>query len=368
VNTAAPIASSHRPGSDGSGADRGTPRSREGVVGRAARLIAGAIPTRSRADTVGWFVAWFCLVAIGLQIVATVIDNISHDLWPAYDTYAYWLAARHVVNGQTLYEPALIWTMGAFKYPPVFAQVVFPLAFLPELPVDWAWRIVGLLCLRYMCDSWKLTVLAILQWPVFAELNFGNVTLALGAVALWSFRDSRAIYLLPWFAGMKFGPALLLPYFWFTRPQTRGPIIAGCAVFALACLASFAVAPGLWWDYLGTFGWESSSQMQAMFVYAIVPNHGGLDFAVRLGIAAVAILIAIRWRLDWLAFIAATATMPIFSLTRLAVLVALWPLWLRGVVDRWRRSDGPLQRWLTAPLVHLDMLPALPDGREAGAG
>jgi len=82
----------------------------------------------------------------------------------------------------------------------------------------------------------------------------------------------------------------------------------GCAVFAAACLASFAVAPGLWWDYVGTFGWEASSQMQAFYVYAIVPNHGGTDFAIRFGIALVALIVAIRWRLDWLAFIAATCT------------------------------------------------------------
>jgi hypothetical protein len=99
--------------------------------------------------------------------------------------------------------------------------------------------------------------------------------------------------------------------------------------------------------------------MQELFVYAIVPNHGGADFAIRFAIAAAATAVAIRWRLDWLAFIAATATMPIFSLTRLAVLVALWPLCLRGVVDRWRQSNGPWQRWLTAPLIHLDMLAPL---------
>jgi hypothetical protein len=57
--------------------------------------------------------------------------------------------------------------------------------------------------------------------------------------------------------------------------------------------------------------------------------------------------------------------MPIFSLTRLAVLVALWPLCLRGVVERWRRTDGPWQRWLTAPLVHLHMLAPRPEA--AGA-
>jgi hypothetical protein len=164
---------------------------------------------------------------------------------------------------------------------------------------------------------------------------------------------------------MKFGPALLIPYLWFTRPETRRPIVISCAVFAAACAISLAVAPGTWFDYLGTFGWETASQMTAMFVYALVPDNGGLDFALRFAIAFALMLVAIRWKLDWLAFIAATATMPIFSLTRLAVLVALWPLWLRGVVDRWRQTDTPLQRWLTAPLIHLDMLPALPAGPAA---
>jgi hypothetical protein len=368
LDTATPIASSRLPAPDGADADRNDPElHRVGLLSRTAALIRRIVPTRSRADTVGWLMAWFLLVTIGVQVAAVVLDNMRHDLWPAYDTYAYWLAARHLLNGEPLYGPALIWTAGAYKYPPVFAQLMLPIGLLPQAPVDWTWRIFSVMCLRYMCGSWKLAVLAALQWPVMAELGFGNVTLALGAVALWSFRDKRAVYLLPWFAGLKFGPVLLLPYLWATRPETRRPTAIGCAVFAAACLASFAVAPSLWRDYVGTFGWEAASQMQASYVYAIVPNHGGTDLAIRFAIGAVAMVAAIRWRLDWLAFVAATATMPIFSLTRLAVLVALWPLWLRGVVDRWRQSDGPWQRWLTAPLVHLDMLPPLSaDGRGAG--
>ena len=361
MNTAAPIARQRRPDPDGSDNDPRRAQSRLVInVSRAAGVVRRAIPTQSRADTVGWLIAWFVLIAVAVQVAAIVIDNIGYRLWPAYDTYAYWLAARHVLNGEPLYGPALIWTMGAYKYPPVFAQLVAPIGLVPQALIDWPWRIGGVLCVRYMCGSWKLALLATLQWPVMAELAFGNVTLQLGAVALWSLRDRRAAYLLPWFAGMKFGPALLLPYLWATRPETRRPIVLGCAAFGGACLASFAFAPGLWSDYIGTFGWETSSQMQANFVYAIVPDHGGLDLAIRLAIGAVAILVAIRWRLDWLAFIAATATMPIFSLTRLAVLMALWPLCLRGVVDSWRTADGLWQRWLTAPLVHLNMLPPLP--------
>lgn len=321
----------------------------------------GVARARSRSDTFGLIVAWFLLLAIGVQVAAVVLDNLRTNWWSAYDTNAYWLAARHLIDKSPLYAPAEIYTAGAYKYPPLFAQLFIPAGFLPEVIVDWVWRFSGVLCLRYLSGSWKLALLASLQWPVFAELSYGNVTLQLGAVALWCFRDKRAMFLIPWFAGMKFGPALLIPYLWFTRPEWRRTIVISCGVFAAACAASFAAAPGLWFDYLGTFGWEVASQMKAMLVVALVPDRGGLDFVLRFAIAAALMVVAIRWKLDWLAFIAATATMPIFSLTRLAVLVALWPLWLRGVVDRWRRTDTPLQRWVTAPLIHLDMLPRMPE-------
>ena len=129
------------------------------------------VPTRSKADTVGFLVAWFVLIAIAVQVAALVIDNLSYNWWPAYDTNAYWLASRHLLDGDQLYEPAQIWTAGAFKYPPIYAQLVLPIGLVPETIVDWVWRIVGVLCLRYLAGSWKLAVLASLQWPVFAELG-----------------------------------------------------------------------------------------------------------------------------------------------------------------------------------------------------
>lgn len=360
MNSAAPIARPGRPTPEASYGRDQRPGD-GGRIGRAKALVRRSIPTQSQADTLGWLIAWFVVVAIAVQVAWIAIVNIEANWWPAYDTNAYWLAAKHILNGDPLYAPALITTGGAYKYPPLFAQLIVPIGMIPELPVDWAWRIAGVMCLRYMCGSWKLAVVASLQWPVLIELDFGNVTLQLGAVALWSLRDRRAIYLLPWFAGMKFGPALLLPYLWFTRPDWRRTILVACGIFAGACVASFTVAPGLWVDYIGTFGWETSSRMSANFVYALVPNHGGTDFVLRFAIAAVLTAVAIRWRLDWLAFVAAVATMPIFSLTRLAVLVALWPLGLAAVVDRWRRADGPWRRRLTSPLVHLDMLAPVPE-------
>jgi hypothetical protein len=329
------------------------------VGGSFADRLARLRPT-SPADWFGWAVAWFLIVVLGAQVAYAFWDNTRIDWWPAYDTNAYWLAARHLLDGSPLYQQSLIWSSGIYKYPPVLAQLVIPIALVPEPVIDWALRILGILCVRYLAGSWRFAIVAMLQWPIFAELSYGNITLQLGAVLLACFGRGRAatagMLLLPWFAAMKVGPGLLIPWLWFVRPETRRTLAIGVGIFAAACLVSLAIAPGLWFDYLGTFAWEASSEMRAMWVFAIVPAHGGLDFAARLLIALVLLLVAIRWRLGWLAFAVAAATMPIFSLTRLAILVGLWPLWLRGVVERWRAGGSATAAWVTAPLVHLHMV------------
>ena len=332
-----------------------TSRSFAAVVLEPARRIWRARPGSAYAMAWHVFVVSF-FVVIGAQVAATVLNELNANWWPAYDTHAYWLAARHLLDGSPLYAPATISDYGAYKYPPIFAQMAAPIALLPEWLVNWVWRIGGVACLRYLCGSWRLTLVASLQWPVFAELSYGNVTLQLGAVALLCFRDARAAYLLPWFAALKGGPGLLIPYLWLTRPQARRPLIIGCLVFVAACALSVAVAPGLWSDYVATFGWEAESLMKGSYILAVVPDHGGLDFVIRLAVAVVAMGAAIRWRKDWLAFIAATATMPILAITRLAVLVGLWPLWLREHAESWCRGTGRRRAWVSELLTRLGLI------------
>jgi hypothetical protein len=328
------------------------PRTRRETVGR------GRAPGRPALYSALWYVfAYGLLLVIGAQTAAYTQERLLDGWWPAYDTNAYWLAARHVLSGEPLYQQSTIWAGGIYKYPPVFAQLIVPLGFFPELAVDWAWRLSGLLCLRYLCGSWRLTLVAALQWPVWAEIDLGNVTLQLGAGLMFALRDRRGAYLLPWLAALKAGPGLLILYLYATRPDYRRPLILGCAFFAAVCAASFALAPGLWFDYAGTFGWEAASEMRATYVLAFTPDSGGLDFTIRLALALVVLLAAIRWRLDWLAFVVAAATMPIFSLTRLAVLVGLWPLWLREPIDRWRRGRGRPQAAASEFLERLGLVP-----------
>jgi hypothetical protein len=316
------------------------------------------LPGRATYETLWQVFAISLLLVVGVQVVAGVISGTLSGWWPAVDTNAYWLAARHILDGQPLYQESTIQAGGIYKYPPVFAQLILPIAFVPEVLAAWVWRLGGVMCVRYLCGSWRLALLAALQWPIWLELQFGNVTLQLAAVCLFTLRDRRGAYLLPWLAALKGGPGLMIPYLWLTRPDYRRPLAVGCALFAGACVASIGASPGLWVDYVGTFGWEAASEMNAWFVYAIVPNHGGLDFALRGAIAVAAVLLAVRWRADWLAFVVAVATMPILSLTRLGVLVGLWPLWLRAKAEAWRRRGGRASAAASEGLVRLGMLPS----------
>ena len=264
------------------------------------------------------------LVLGGALILAAAATLVGHDGGLAYDTRAYWQAARHVLDGSALYTPASVSELGAFKYPPVFAQMFVPAAPLPELVVAWAWRISGILCLRYMVGSWKAAVVACAFLPVLIELSLGNVTLQIGAMLVFALRDRRGAYLLPWAAALKFGPVLLVPYLWFRMPESRRPLLIGTAVFGAACLASYLVAPGAWTGYIDTFGWENGSVMSGSGVIALIPSWGGLDFVIRFALAAAVALYAVYARKDWLAYAAASITCPILAFSRFAPWVALW--------------------------------------------
>ena len=285
------------------------------------------------------------LVLGGALAVAAVALAVGHDGGLAYDTRAYWLAARHVLDGTPLYSQASVSDLGAYKYPPIFAQLLVPAALLPELLVAWLWRISGVLCLRYIVGSWRAAIVACAFIPVLTELSLGNVTLQLAACLVFAMRDKRGAYLLPWAVALKFGPALLVPFLWFRKPETRWPLVAGTAVFAAGCVASFVIAPRAWSDYVATFGWENGSLMSGSGVIALVPSWGGFDFVLRFAIAGVVALYAVYSRRGWLAYAAAAVTCPVLAFGRLAPLVGLWRFrsvgWPGTRRPAVRRADTP---------------------------
>jgi len=264
------------------------------------------------------------MVLGGALAIASTFVLIRGDGGLAYDTHAYWLAGRHVLDGTPLYVRADYSSLGIYTYPPIFAQLFVPAALLPELLVTWIWRISGVLCLRYLVGSWKATIVSCAFIPVLIELSLGNVTLPIAAALVYALRDRRGAYLLPWIAALKFGPALLVPFLWFRKPEARWPLVIATGAFAAACLVSYAIAPGSWSGYFEMLGWQNGAQLEGAGVIHIVPGSGGLDFVVRFGLATAAILFATCTRRAWLAYAAASITCPVLAFGRLAPLVGLW--------------------------------------------
>jgi hypothetical protein len=264
------------------------------------------------------------LVVGGTLAVAMLAVLIRGDGGLAYDTRAYWLAAQHVLDGSPLYVKAEYSSLGAYTYPPIFAQLFAPAAPLPELLVAWVWRISSVLCLRYIVGSWKATVVACAFIPVLTELSLNNVTLQLAACLVFAMRDRRGAYLLPWAAALKFGPALIVPYLWFRKPETRRPLVIGTLVFLAVCLVSFVLSPGAWAAYVDMLRFQNGADLAGSQVIHLIPAGGGLDFIVRFGLAAVVALFAAYWNRGWLAYAAASITCPVMALSRFAPLVGLW--------------------------------------------
>ena len=122
-----------------------------------ARLSAG-VPAGVRdyfADPARRRLILFALSAAGYgfglaSLVVLVSDPLTHG-GLGYDSYAYWLAGQNVLHGQPLYSSVAVDALGAYKYPPIFAQLIAPLTLIPALAFSWLWRIACFLCVRWAC-------------------------------------------------------------------------------------------------------------------------------------------------------------------------------------------------------------------------
>ena len=288
------------------------------------------------------------LEATGWALAAIGAASFLHALWQsflgdggaAYDLHAYLHAGRHLLEGVPLYGPMEINDPGAFRYPPLFALLAVPLALLPEEPVTWAYRAVGLRLVRYLVGSWRATGVALLFPQLQIELIALNVTLPLAAAARMSLRGPAprvGTALLPFTATLKVGSALLVPYLWVTRRHRRGAVVAGIGAVGAAAAVHALLDPGSWRDYVASLGQQAGSANDAPYVgdqlLFLVPSTLG-DFLLRLALAVALTGLALWRRWDWLAFVAAAIAVPTLWVARLAPLVAV----PRLVLEDWRLS------------------------------
>lgn len=294
---------------------------------------------RSALGLLGWALAlagfaWFGSVlwtAIGL------------DGGRAYDAHSYWLAGRHVLDGQPLYAPVQIGDPGAYRYLPTFAYTAVPFALLPEMAFAWAYRIACLLCLRYLVGSWRVVGWTLLLSPVWIELLALNVTFPVAAASRWALRGGGVSWL-PAATALKYGSVLLVPYVAVCRPGRRGALAIGVALMGGVLGLHLLLDAGTWSAYFASLAQQAEAPNTGSQVgdqlLTLVPSTLG-DFVLRLVFATVLVIVAIRRRWAWLAFTAATLAVPTLWLARLAPLVAVPRLWLEDRAAAAASSPAP---------------------------
>ncbi len=291
--------------------------------------IVQARALRPALEALGWALSIIGFIAFASYLIAETLRTGG----VGYDLQSYVLAGRHAVAGADLYGPVNLGDPGAYRYTPTFAYLVSPIAMLPDHVVTWAYRLACVLCVRYLVGSWRAVGWSLLFPPLAIELVALNLTLPLAALARLALRPpskNAGTVLLPFAASLKYGSALLIPYLWLRRPQSRRTLLIGCAALIAISLAHIAIDPGAWAGFVAALRQQAASVNSAPFVgdqlLKLMPSTLG-DFMLRFVLAAALLAVAIWRRWDWLAFAAAALAVPTLWLARLAPLVAVPRLW-----------------------------------------
>jgi hypothetical protein len=256
------------------------------------------------------------LAAIGASLLLVT----AMARWGApSDEHAYWLAARRIIEGQPLYDPAAtIVTPFAYLYPPPLAQAMVPVAaVVPSWLFSAGWTVLMGLALFWLAGRDVIRALALVAFPpVAVEFWFRNVHLFLAVLVVLGLRRAAVAFAVG--AAIKVSPVLGIPYL-ALRGEWRNAAIATAAGVAMLLLSVF-VSPDAWRAYVD-FALSVAPLQQSSFVAVPLP--------VRAAAGLVVALIATRlprWAGDPLLVVAVTLALPSLWFTGLSLLVAIVPL------------------------------------------
>jgi hypothetical protein len=265
------------------------------------------------------------LLLAGLIFAAYVsVVAASGDRAVAYDAHVYWKAAslndpyRETIRGGFdgvggLYE---------YKYPPPLAQILAPLHLLPWPIFLFAWTLVLYLAFLRLAGRWAYLVL--LLFPlVLGELFLGNINLLIGLAIVAGFRWPAAWAFIV-LTKITTGVGVL----WFAfRGEWRAFWMA-IAVTAGVAIVSFAIAPGLWADFL------QASTTQTGATLAVPTQAAPIPLPVRLVPAVILVAYAARTNRAWLVPVAVAISTPFLWWNVLTILLACIPLASAARADR----------------------------------
>ncbi len=227
--------------------------------------LSKALRDRRRLRVYMCMVIAIFAVAFGSAMISAASDN---HVKMGGDFADYWLAAGRMSGGHSPYAPEML--LGAipaqgpdrFRYPPVFAQMLIPLSWLPEQIAAFVWFCVQTATLalglyiasraggvRSRLDRGIAVGLAFaLYLPIYDGLMKGNVegpTTLLLACALLAGERGAGISVAA-AALIKLVPSMAFPALAARGRRAAAGFMAACAVLVVP---SMILAPGAWRDY-----------------------------------------------------------------------------------------------------------------------
>jgi hypothetical protein len=206
-------------------------------------------------------VACLALVIIGtwwLQFIAA-----NH--WPVLagvDNFAYWDAWQ----GHGLYEPGARVAVATYVYSPAFAEVIWPLTLLPWGLFHALWIVGSVAAVTWMV--WPMVGVgrwvAIVVFGLFAIEARADVFVALSIVLGIRYPAAWAFPLLT-----KVTPGIGV--IWFALRGDWRSFVTALGVTLAIVAASFAIAPGLWADWIQVLA-GSTPHAHGEFFGAPVPE------------------------------------------------------------------------------------------------
>jgi hypothetical protein len=272
-----------------------------------------------------WYARWIALTLIVLWCAWLVPFMLQNR--PGFtDAWAYW----HVRLDPSLYShvPGQV----AFLYSPLAAQLFAPLTLLPYWTFYTLILAISVLCLVWLVGPiWGL--LAIALPPVAQELAQGNIHFLLAVLLVFGLRRRG------WWAAFpltKVSPGVLLVYDAF-RGDWRS-LARSLGMTAAPALASFAIAPDLWFAWIRLLVSADTSHVVQSYIWLPLP------LGLRLAGALILIWWAARSGRIWLLAVALTIAMPIVWMNSLVILLAI-PRLSRFVMPKrrpLRAAEGPV--------------------------
>ena len=268
---------------------------------------------------------------VAAAIGASLLLVVALTRWGApSDEYAYWLAARRLIEGQPLYDPTVtIITPFAYLYPPPLAQALVPVAaVVPAWLFSIGWTVLMGVALFWLAGRDVLRMLALVAFPpVAVEFWFRNVHLFLAVLVVLGLRQASASFAVG--AAIKVSPALGLPYL-AVRGRWREAGIAAAVGLAML-VVSVVLTPDAWRAYLD-FVLSSDPLQQSAFVAVPLPIRAAVGLVLALAAGRLP-----RHLGDPLLVVAVTLALPSLWFTGLSLLVAIVPI---VAADRRARAEA----------------------------